>query len=262
MSEEFLTRLLDEIDSNYSDLFVFAGVLDNNSRMLDIRKGRYAKFDLPPDRRETLSVQISLLFALLPQLQDVLGDHKFTLAHFAKHDLLLLKVGDLHLFVIMWSSMSLTNQIVKLLETVGRQGPAAPHIQAQSEENNASQRWTEMINKVQQNVAKGKGDRSAGAPSAKPKPEPILMLQGFLKGLGGYTIEESGEIDSSRGAADHYKIKTIEADNEFAWTTLERIKSTFGDQINIHSIAKDADGRLAITISPKKTSLLVDGNYR
>ena len=74
MSGNSIERLLDKIDADLANFLIFAGVLDNNAKLLSFRRGK-ASFSLPTERHETLDVQISLMFSLIRQLEDITGSH-------------------------------------------------------------------------------------------------------------------------------------------------------------------------------------------
>jgi hypothetical protein len=256
VSGNSIERLLDKIDEDISDYLIFAGVLDNNAKLLSYRKGR-ASFSLPIERHDTLDVQLSLMFSLIRQLEDISGIHKFTLTRFAKHDTFLFGTPDLHVFVI--TSPNSEGQVAKTLaELVAtmtgsepqEQSIAAPIASTQTASTTGSRpkdqtmaaamttTTTTAVHREEPPV-----DRQKFQPALKSKPETIAILQGYLMALDAdCTIQ-----DDSGG---HFKIKSTESDT-LTWSTLEKIGSTFKDKIEIHNVGLDTDGKVFVRISLK-----------
>ncbi|HKU49835.1 MAG TPA: hypothetical protein VJP79_07785, partial [Nitrososphaera sp.] len=114
-----IERLLDKIDSDLSDFLVFAGILDNNAKLLSYRVGK-SSFSLPIERHDTLDVQIALMFSLIKQLEDISGPHKLTVTRFAKHDIFMFGNQELHIFVITspTSEERVAKSLVDLVSTI------------------------------------------------------------------------------------------------------------------------------------------------
>ncbi|MEW6605412.1 MAG: hypothetical protein AB1351_12100, partial [Thermoproteota archaeon] len=112
MSGNSIERLLDKIDADISEFLIFAGVLDNNAKLVSFRRGK-ASFSLPIERHDTLDVQLSLMFSLIRQLEDISGPHKFTVTRFGRHDIFLFGTSGMHVFVI--TSPTSEGQVAKAL---------------------------------------------------------------------------------------------------------------------------------------------------
>jgi hypothetical protein len=249
VSGNSIERLLDKIDEDISDYLIFAGVLDNNAKLLSYRKGR-ASFSLPIERHDTLDVQLSLMFSLIRQLEDISGIHKFTLTRFAKHDTFLFGTPDLHVFVI--TSPNSEGQVAKtlaeLVATMTGSEPQqiaapiaptpTPNGARAKESMAAAMTTTTTIHHEEPAVTERKP-----APTSKSKPETIAMLQGYLMALEADFVIQ----DDSGG---HFKIKSTESDT-LTWSTLEKISSTFKDKIEIHNVGLDTDGKVFVRISLK-----------
>jgi hypothetical protein len=239
VSGNSIERLLDKIDGSLSNSLIFTGVLDNNAKLLSFRRGK-ARFSLPIERHDTLDVQLSLMFSLIRQLEDISGDHKFTVTRFARHDIFLSGTSDLHIFVI--TSPTPDGQIAKTLaEMVAIMNDAGPPmatstLAARTKDQTMAAAVTSTIHNDESGI-----DRQRFSSSSKP--ESISILQGYLMALEtGISIQ-----DDSSG---YYKIKSNESD-QFAWSTLERISSTFKDRIVLHNVGQDADGKVFVRISLK-----------
>lgn len=238
MSGSSIERLLDKIDADISDFMIFAGVLDNNAKLISFRRGK-ASFSLPIERHDTLDVQLSLMFSLIRQLEDISGQHKFTVTRFARHDIFLFGTQDLHIFVI--TSPTSEGQVAKTLTDlvatmIDAEPPAAAPALAG---RNKDQTMTAAMASVRHDepVEKQKFSQS------KSKPEAIVMLQGYLMALeAGCTIQDD--------AGGFYKIKANSGDR-FTWSTLEKLSSNFKDRFDIHHIGLDTDGKVFVRISLK-----------
>ena len=256
MSGNSIERLLDKIDEDISDYLIFAGVLDNNAKLLSYRKGR-ASFSLPIERHDTLDVQLSLMFSLIRQLEDISGIHKFTLTRFAKHDTFLFGTPDLHVFVI--TSPNSEGQVAKTLaELVAtmtgsepqEQSIAAPIASTQTSSTTGSRPKDQTMAAAMTTTAttavhreEPPIERQKSQPSLKTRPETIAILQGYLMALDA----DCAIQDDSGG---HFKIKSTESDT-LTWSTLEKIGSTFKDKIEIHNVGLDSDGKVFVRISLK-----------
>jgi hypothetical protein len=221
---------------------VFAGALDNNAKLLSFRKGT-GKFSLPVERHDTLDVQISLLFSLLRQLEDISGGHRFTVSRFGKYDFFLFGTSDIHLFVVSVPGPDddVSNVVSELAgEMTGQPAPVS-----------ASPRREQVI--TTSPIAARSGGESqrterhahTTSNSRKSRPDPIVMLQGYLMGIeSGLAIEEDSE---------GFKITSDQAENSrLAWSLIERIGTTFGGKIELTFIEKDKDGRIVIRLEPKE----------
>lgn len=244
-----IEKLLDKIDSDLSDFLVFAGILDNNAKLLSYRVGK-SSFSLPIERHDTLDVQIALMFSLIKQLEDISGAHKLTVTRFAKHDIFMFGNQELHIFVmtsptseervakslvdlvsaLSSSSMNLENAITKATAGLpGRKEPIiSPSVMPQKQ----------PIQSEQSSV-----DRH-GLVLHTSRPEAITMLQGYLMGLEpGCRVEDDIE--------GRYKIKAVEDESRLSWPLLEKINSVFKDKVVIHHIGTDRDGKIFVRISTK-----------
>ena len=241
MSGSSIERLLDKIDADLANFLIFAGVLDNNAKLLSFRRGK-ASFSLPTERHETLDVQISLMFSLIRQLEDITGSHEFSVTRFAKQDIFLFGTSDLHVFVITLPTSD--EQIAKILSgmvTMISNGaePARPKPVP----------FTNLVKGVNNNNMMASVHREEPTvdrvkfSEPKSRPETVGMLQGYLMAIdAGYTVE----YDVNSG---YYKIKASGSDSKFNWSTLDKVKQAFNGRIQLHQIGTDVDGKVFIRIS-------------
>jgi hypothetical protein len=243
-----IEKLLDKIDSDLSDFLVFAGILDNNAKLLSYRVGK-SSFSLPIERHDTLDVQIALMFSLIKQLEDISGAHKLTVTRFAKHDIFMFGNQDLHIFVMTspTSDERVAKSLVDLVSTIST-GTA-------NLENAITKTVASMPMRKEQTVT---ATMSAAAQTSqveqatvdrrglvfhRARPEAITMLQGFLMGIDARcTVEDDVE--------GRFKIKATE-DSRLSWPLLEKISSVFREKIVVHHIGVDADGKVFARISTK-----------
>jgi len=241
VSGNSIEKLLDKIDADLSNFLVFAGVLDNNAKLLSFRRGK-ASFSLPTERHETLDVQVSLMFSLIRQLEDITGSHEFTVTRFAKQDIFLFGTSDLHVFVITLPTSD--EQIAKILAgmvTMISNGAEPARPKAVS--------FTGLVKGVNNNNMMASMHHGEAAidrvkfSEPKSRPETVGMLQGYLMAIDtGYTVE----YDVNGG---YYKIKASGGDSKFNWSTLEKVKQAFNDRIQMHQIGTDVDGKIFIRIA-------------
>lgn len=240
MSGNSIERLLDKIDADISNFLIFAGVLDNNAKLISFRRGK-ASFSLPIERHDTLDVQLSLMFSLIRQLEDISGPHKFTVTRFARHDIFLFGTSDLHIFVI--TAPTSEGQVAKTLaELVATMSDAEPAVAAPAlaGRNNNDKNMAAAMTSIRHDEPAV--DRQKFS-LTKSKPEAIAVLQGYLMALeAGCTIQDD--------AGGFYKIRANDSDR-FTWSTLEKLSSTFKDKIDIHHIGLDTDGKVFVRISLK-----------
>ncbi len=244
-----IEKLLDKIDSDLSDFLVFAGILDNNAKLLSYRVGK-SRFSLPIERHDTLDVQIALMFSLIKQLEDISGAHKLTVTRFAKHDIFMFGNQDLHIFVI--TSPTSEERVAKtLVDLVGTLSSTNTTL-----ENAITKATAGLSSRKEQAVSAAMSTQTQAAHVGQAavdrrglvihgsRPEAITMLQGYLMGLDpGCTIEDDVE--------GRYKIKAPEDDGRLSWPLLEKINSVFRDRIVIHHIGIDSDGKVFVRISTK-----------
>jgi hypothetical protein len=244
VSGNSIEKLLDKIDADLSNFLIFAGVLDNNAKLLSFRRGK-ASFSLPIERHETLDVQISLMFSLIRQLEDITGMHKFTVTRFARQDIFLFGTSDLHVFVI--TPPTSEEQVAKTLAelvtmiTNGSE-PALSKTAAftgRAKDTNSMAAAMTSIHHEEPAI-----DRSKFS-VPKSRPEAIAMLQGYLMAVdASCTVED----DVSSG---YYKMKAASSDSKFAWSTLEKVSQAFKDRIEMHQVGTDIDGKVFVKISLK-----------
>ncbi len=239
MSGNSIERLLDKIDADISEFLIFAGVLDNNAKLVSFRRGK-ASFSLPIERHDTLDVQLSLMFSLIRQLEDISGPHKFTVTRFGRHDIFLFGTSGMHVFVI--TSPTSEGQVAKTLaEMVSMLGESelplqTPTLASSSKDQTMAAAMTSVRREEPVEM------QQKFSPS-KAKPEVISILQGYLMALeAGCAIQDD--------AGGFYKIKANDSDR-FSWSTLEKMSSTFNDRIVIHHIGLDTDGKVFVRISLK-----------
>ena len=239
MSDVSFERVLDRVNSELGDSLVFAGALDNNAKLLSFRKGT-GKFSLPVERHDTLDVQISLLFSLLRQLEDISGSHKFTLTRFDKYDFFLFGTSDIHLFVVSVPEPgdNISSVVSELAGEIINPRPAPPPpVRREAVIATAPASTRSEPQRTQERHA------HSTPPSKKSKPDPIVMLQGYLMGIdSGLVIEEDSE---------GFKITSDQENPRVAWSMIERISATFGEKVELTYIEKDRDGRIAVRLVPK-----------
>lgn len=240
-----IERLLDKIDVDLSDFLVFAGILDNNAKLLSYRVGK-SSFSLPIERHDTLDVQIALMFSLIKQLEDISGPHKLSVTRFSKHDIFMFGSQDLHIFVITspTSEERVAKTLVELVGTMSGRTPVENLVTKTSAPVTRRQEHavTATLTTTQPRTESTPTDRHVQI--HRPRPEAINVLQGYLMGLeAGCIIEDDVE--------GRYKIKAIEDDSRLSWSLLEKISTVFSDRIVIHHIGKDADGKVFVRISTK-----------
>lgn len=240
MSGISIERLLDKIEADISNFLIFVGVLDNNAKLLSFRRGK-ASFSLPIERHDTLDVQLSLMFSLIRQLEDISGVHTFTVSRFAKQDVFLFGTGELHVFVI--TSPTSEGQVAKTLaELVASMNDvkspiAASTFTGRGNEQTMTPAMT-SLRREQPNVESQRFSQSS------PRHETIAMLQGYLMALEvDCTIQED--------VGGFYKIKANNKDSRLSWAMLEKMSSAFKDKINMLHVGTDSDGRVFVTISLK-----------
>jgi hypothetical protein len=239
-------RVLDKINDELGESLVFAGALDNNAKLLSFRKGT-GKFSLPVERHDTLDVQISLLFSLLRQLEDISGSHRFTLTRFGKYDFFLFGTSDIHLFVVsVPEPADKISQVVSDLASEMVEGP--PPVMPRREQvitaSPVSTRSSSDFPRSEKHQPE-KHQHLASSSSRKSRPDPVVMLQGYLMGIeSGLIIEEDSE---------GYKITTDDPENHrLPWAMIERINATFGSKVDLTFIERDRDGRIALRLTPKE----------
>jgi hypothetical protein len=242
-----IESLLDKIDGDLSDFLVFAGILDNNAKLLSYRVGK-SSFSLPIERHDTLDVQIALMFSLIKQLEDISGPHKLSVTRFSKHDIFMFGSQDLHIFVI--TSPTSEERVAKtLVELVGTMSGPTPveNLVTKTSSAPVTRRQEHAVTTTLTAPAQPRADPAPvdrHVQMHRPRPEAITVLQGYLMGLeAGCTIEDDIE--------GRYKIKATEDDSRLSWPLLERISTVFSDRITIHHIGKDADGKVFVRISTK-----------
>jgi hypothetical protein len=244
MSGNSIEKLLDKIDADLSNFLIFAGVLDNNAKLLSFRRGK-ASFSLPIERHETLDVQISLMFSLIRQLEDITGMHKFTVTRFARQDIFLFGTSDLHVFVITppTSEEQVAKTLAELVTMITNSSELALNKTAaftgrakDASNNNMAAAMTSMHHE------EPAIDRQKFA-GPKSRPEAIIMLQGYLMALDtSCTVED--DVNSG-----YYKLKATGSDSKFAWPTLEKVSQAFKDRIEMHQVGTDIDGKVFVKIS-------------
>jgi hypothetical protein len=241
VSGNSIERLLDKIDAEISNFLIFAGALDNNAKLLSFRRGK-ASFSLPIERHDTLDVQLSLLFSLIRQLEDISGPHKFSMTRFARHDIFLFGTQELHVFVI--TSPTSEGQVAKTLAELaatmsGIESPpiATSTVAGRNNDKSMAAAMTSTATRYDEPAI----DRQKFS-MAKSKPESAAMLQGYLMAL---------EVDCSiqEDAGGFYKIKVNTKDGKLPWSVLEKMNSTFKNKIDFQNIGTDADGKVYLTIS-------------
>jgi hypothetical protein len=246
MSGNSIEKLLDKIDTDLSNFLIFAGVLDNNAKLLSFRRGK-ASFSLPIERHETLDVQISLMFSLIRQLEDITGMHKFTVTRFARQDIFLFGTSDLHVFVITppTSEEQVAKTLAELVTMITNSPELAPNKTAtfagrakDASNNNMAAAMTSMHH--DEPVI----DRQKFS-MPKSRPEAIAMLQGYLM-----AVDASCTVEDDVGSG-YYKMKATGSDNKFAWSTLEKVSQAFKDKIELHQVGIDVDGKVFVKISLK-----------
>lgn len=239
MSGISIERLLDKIESDISNFLIFVGVLDNNAKLLSFRRGR-ASFSLPIERHDTLDVQLSLMFSLIRQLEDISGNHKFTTSRFTKHDVFLFGTGGLHIFVITspTSEGQVAKKLSELVATIDVEPPVATStMTGRGNEQTMTPAMT-SLRREQPNIETQKFH------SPVSRQEAIAMLQGYLMALeADCTIQED--------VGDSYKIKANNKDVRLSWPMLEKMNSAFKDKVNLLHVGTDADGKVFVTISLK-----------
>lgn len=250
-----IESLLDKIDADLSDFLVFAGILDNNAKLLSYRVGK-GSFSLPVERHDTLDVQIALMFSLIKQLEDISGSHKLSVTRFANHDIFMFGTSDLHIFVI--TSPTSEERVAKtLVDLVGKISgnstirfenavtKATSAFAGRAKEQTVS---TAMAAPSSAATSKPRSEYQTierpGSAMRRPRPEAITMLHGYLLGVDiGCAVEEDRD--------DMYKIKSVDSENGLSWQVLEKISTVFRDKIAIHHIGLDSDGRVFARISAK-----------
>jgi hypothetical protein len=241
-----IERLLDKIDGDLSDFLVFAGILDNNAKLLSYRVGK-SSFSLPIERHDTLDVQIALMFSLIKQLEDISGPHKLSVTRFSKHDIFMFGSQDLHIFVI--TSPTSEERVAKtLVELVSTMTGSAPIENAVTKTSSApltrrqEHAVTATLTTAQPRPEPRTVDRHVQ--TRRPRPEAINVLEGYLMGLeAGCAIEDDIE--------GRYKIKAIADDSWLSWSLLEKISTVFSERLAIHHIGTDADGKVFVRISTR-----------
>jgi len=243
VSGNAVERLLDRIDADLSNFMIFAGILDNNAKLLSFRRGK-ASFSLPIERHETLDVQISLMFSLIRQLEDITGVHEFTVTRFAKQDIYLFGTSDLHVFVITLptSNEQVAKTLIGLMPMITNGSePAiskATVLTGMAKDTKNNNVVTTMTSKNHDEPATDRVKFS----EPKSRPEVIAMLQGYLMAIDSeYTVEY--DIDGG-----YYKIKAAGSDSKFIWSTLEKVKQAFNDKFQMQQIGIDMDGKVFIRI--------------
>ena len=241
MSGNSIESLLDKIDADISNFLIFAGVLDNNAKLLSFRRGK-ASFSLPIERHDTLDVQLSLMFSLIRQLEDISGMHKFSITRFAKHDIFLFGTPDLHVFVITspGSEAQISKKLGELVAVLAEtESPvAAPPFSGRPKEHMT-------VTATQPAARRDEGNNERQRVSLmRQRPEAITMLQGYLMALDVATSIEDEE-------GGYFKIKSTNNEGKLDWAILEKINSAFKEMIKIHHMGVDADGRLFVRISTK-----------
>jgi hypothetical protein len=224
---------------------IFAGVLDNNAKLLSFRSGQ-ANFSLPVERHETLDVQISLMFSLIRQLEDIAGTHKFTVTRFAGQNIFLFGTADLHVFVITspTSEEQITRNLEELTAMITSDSPPtlgkAPAITGRTNDTNSNKMAAATASiHHEQAIERTKSSMP------KPRPEAIVLLQGYLLAIdASCTLED--DVDNG-----YYKMKAANTDSKFAWSTLEKVSKAFKNRIEIHQVGTDIDGKIFVRISLK-----------
>lgn len=239
MSGISIERLLDRIESDISNSLIFVGVLDNNAKLLSFRRGK-ASFSLPIERHDTLDVQLSLMFSLIKQLEDISGTHKFTETRFVKHDVFLFGIAGVHIFVI---TSPTSGQVSKTLEElVASMSEVEPPVTASTMTNRGNeQTMTPAMTSFRREQPNNETQKFS---QSRPRPEAIAMLQGYLMALeADCTVQED--------AGGLYKIKADNRDGRLSWSMLEKISSTFKNKVEMQHFGTDPDGRIYFTISIK-----------
>jgi len=253
VSGNSVEKLLDRIDTSFSNFLIFAGVLDNNAKLLSYRAGK-ANFSLPIERHETLDVQISLMFSLIRQLEDISGTHKFTITRLARYDIILFGTLDLHVFIITTptSEVQVAKTLVDLIAMMTNS--SEPTLTPGKMQSMSSPYSKELVSEISSKVATAMAStrhqerqsvmQDTNFPLAS-RPEVIIMLQGYL-----LAVDSSCTIDNG-DAKDHYVIRANGSDSKIAWSTLEKVNTTFRDKVEMRDIGMDANGRVFIEISLK-----------
>jgi hypothetical protein len=240
------------MEADLSDFLVFAGILDNNAKLLSYRVGK-SSFSLPIERHDTLDVQIALMFSLIKQLEDISGSHKLSVTRFAKHDIFMFGSQDLHIFVI--TSPTSEEKVAKtLVELVGAISSSSGTIENTVTKATSSLRGRMKEHSVAPEISSPPISQMQGEPTVsvdrsglvlhRARPEAVNVLQGYLMGLdAGLTVEDDVE--------GRYKIRAMQEDTRLPWPILEKINSIFKDKLVIHHIGIDSDGKVFVRISTK-----------
>ena len=115
---DFVEDILKRLSLNFQEKLVFAGVIDRKAKLIHFQKGEIS-FLLPIHRQNALDVQMSLLFMLVKQLEDLSGSLDFAIFSFSKYESVLVELfpgSSLYVVCKKGAAANIADMLTRLLE--------------------------------------------------------------------------------------------------------------------------------------------------
>lgn len=116
--EQYIQDILKRLSRNFYDRLLFAGIIDEKAKLIHFQKGE-ATFLLPIERQNALDVQVSLVFSLSKQFEDIAGSLTHTVLTCEDCEIIIMDIMiDSILYVICTkgAASDIADMLTKLIE--------------------------------------------------------------------------------------------------------------------------------------------------
>lgn len=115
--ELYIQRILKSLSRNFYDRLLFAGIIDEKAKLIHFQKGEEA-FLLPVERQNALDVQVSLVFTLAKQFEDLGGPLVHTILTFHDCEIIVADIlrGSILYVICTNGSEEIADMLTRLME--------------------------------------------------------------------------------------------------------------------------------------------------
>lgn len=123
--EEYIQDVLKRLSRNFYDRLLFAGIIDSKAKLIHFQKGE-TPFLLPIDRQNALDVQVSLVFSLSKQFEDVAGPLVNTILTCENYEVVVMDIlldSILYVICTKGAAVDIADMLTKLVEDMPNTRP-------------------------------------------------------------------------------------------------------------------------------------------
>ena len=145
VEKEDIRGILTWLSVNFHDRLVLSGTIDEKAKLIDYQKGTVAPLRLTNARQNDFDIEVSLVFALAKQFEDLAGSLAHSVLTYDEYEVIIMGLSPgsvLYIVCTPGSSSEIIDGVTRLVEDVPALGTPTSRVTAEHSQDIVRSEWS------------------------------------------------------------------------------------------------------------------------